>query len=119
MVETNRVVSHRLGVLPEKTRQTLTVDNGSENMGWKDLESELSGLRCFFAHPYSSFERGTNENTNGLIRYYLPKGTDFAKISEKEIRRIEKKLNNRPRKRLGYQTPAEVFNKHLGVALES
>lgn len=114
---TNKVMSQRLRFLPQKLRQTLTLDNGSENMGWRKLESHLPGLSCFFAHPYCSFERGTNENTNGLIRWYLPKGTDFAMISDQEIKRIERALNNRPQKKLNYQTPVEVFNKHLSVAL--
>lgn len=116
---TDQVMSRRLKVLPKELRQTLTLDNGSENMGWRKLESCLPGLSCFFAHPYCSFERGTNENTNGLIRWYLPKGTDFAMVPDQKIMYIEEALNDRPRKRLNYKTPTEVFNKHLGVALES
>ncbi len=115
---TNKVMYQRLRMIPPRLRQTLTLDNGSENMQWKDLQSCLPGLSCYFAHPYSSFERGTNENTNGLIRWYLPKGTDFAKTSDQEIKLIEQALNNRPRKRLAYKTPHEVFNQHLSVALQ-
>ncbi len=67
-------------------------------------------MKVYFAHPYHSWERGTNENTNGLIRRYFPKGTDFATISNKSIKEVEKKLNARPRKRLDYKTPQEIFN---------
>jgi transposase, IS30 family len=76
--ETTNVVVQRLGVLPNIFRKTLTVDNGTENFGHDVVKEKLSTI-CYFAHPYSSWERGTNENTNGLIRWYFPKGTDFAK----------------------------------------
>ncbi len=89
-------------------RYTLTLDNGTEHNHWREIEKKAR-VTVFFAHPYHSWERGTNENTNGLVRWYLPKGTDFATISEREIREIEHALNGRPRKRLGYQTPHEVF----------
>ena len=95
-------------------RRTLTQDNGTENAGHKIITQTL-GIKCYFAHPYRSSERGTNEQTNGLIRQYFPKGTDFATISETEIKRVEYLLNNRPRKVLNYCTPQEVFNR--GVAL--
>src|SRR6266436_2820378 len=62
-------------------------------------------MQWFFAHPYHSWERGTNENTNGLIRWYFPKGTDFATISDETVNAVETALNNRPRKRLGWKTP--------------
>lgn len=107
--ETNQAVINRLGILSESKRQTLTLDNGSENSGHKSITASL-GTKCYFARPYHSWERGTNENTNGLIRYYFPKKTDFAKISEKEIKQVETILNNRPRKRLQWLTPLEVFN---------
>ena len=64
----------------------------------------------FFAKPYSAWQRGTNENTNGLVRYYLPKGTDFSKLTHKDIQKIEDALNNRPRKCLGYKTPKELMD---------
>jgi transposase, IS30 family len=104
------------GALPTPLRQTLTLDNGSENSDWRRIERK-GEVRVFFAHPYHSWERGTNENTNGLIRWYLPKKTDFARISASAIQTIEDALNNRPRKRLGWRTPLEVFNK--SVALRS
>lgn len=113
--ETTRMVTKRLKPLPKKMRQTITVDNGHENAEHEKITKEI-GTRIYFAHPYHSWERGTNENTNGLIRWYLPKRTDFATISNGRIRDIEYRLNTRPRKRLGWRTPLEVFNQ--GVALE-
>jgi len=108
---TRTVVSRRLSGLPA---HTLTVDNGAENRAWQETE-EATGAKVYFAHPYHSWERGTNENTNGLVRWYFPKGTDFREVSEEEIARVEYALNTRPRKRLGYRTPLEVFIQ--GVAL--
>lgn len=97
-------------------RRTLTQDNGTEHAGHRQVTESL-GIKCYFAHPYRSSERGTNEQTNGLIRQYFPKGTDFATIPEAEIKRVEYLLNNRPRKVLNYCTPQEIFNR--GVALTS
>jgi len=87
---------------------TITSDNGKE---FANHEQIAKRLKCdfYFAHPYSSYERGTNENTNGLIRQYFPKNRDFRTITDKEIIHAMKRLNNRPRKRLGYKTPNEVF----------
>jgi len=102
-------VINRLKKLPLSRRQTLTLDNGSENAGHKTITEEL-GTKCYFANPYHSWERGTNENTNGLIRHYLPKKTDFKLISNEQIKQIENILNNRPRKRLKWLTPLEAFN---------
>lgn len=105
-------VEQRFNQLPAETKHTLTLDNGFENQDWQSIEIK-TGLKCFYAHPYSSWERGTNENTNGLIREYFPKKTDFTMISEEALALIEYKLNTRPRKRLNYLTPLESF----GVAL--
>ena len=91
---------------------TLTVDNGKENAGFKDIERAL-GTKVYFAHPYCSGQRGTNENTNGLIRYYLPKGTDFATVHPNTLKAIERKLNNRPRKRLKWKTPQQIIDEVL------
>lgn len=98
--------------MPAKFRKTLTADNGSEFVEHKALGSRL-GFKTFFANPHRSWERGTNENTNGLIREYLPKGSDFSNLSYQRIARIEKALNNRPRKCLGYRTPSEVLHSAL------
>ena len=116
MAEANRVTRERLGTLPTILRKTLTRDRGSENMGYALLEKELN-IRCFFAHAYSSWERGSNENVNGLIRRFFPKKTDFRTVSEKEIRTVEYLLNTRPRKRLGWKTPYQVFYELTGVNL--
>ncbi|MFA5074341.1 MAG: IS30 family transposase [Nitrospirota bacterium] len=105
--ETNRAIINRLKKFPANGRQTLTLDNGTENAKHERLSAKI-GIKCYFAHPYSSWERGTNENLNGLIRWYLPKGTDFSKITPEQIARIEYLLNSRPRKCLGYKTPLEV-----------
>lgn len=87
---------------------TLTADNGSEFAG-HEIISKVLNMDFYFAHPYSSWERGLNENTNGLVRQYLKKGSDFSKITDKELCFIMNKLNNRPRKRLGFATPHEIF----------
>ena len=87
--------------------KSLTLDNGTEFHGFKELETEL-GIEVYFAQPYHSWERGTNENTNGLIRQYLPKGTCFKELTQQQCNLIEEELNNRPRKILGFSTPNEV-----------
>ena len=107
--ETARVIVRRLGRIPQRLRRTLTLDNGFENARHEKIAKTVA-TQIYFAHPYHSWERGTNENTNGLIRWYLPKGTDFAAIPERTISLIEYRLNTRPRKRLGWRTPLEAFN---------
>ena len=102
----------RMGKLPRELRRTATFDNGKEFAQHQTL-AELLGLRVFFAKPYCAWQRGTNENTNGLLRQFFPKGTDFTRISHREVARAEKLLNERPRRRLGYRTPAEVLAKKL------
>jgi len=87
---------------------TLTDDNGKEVAFHTDIAKELVA-QGFFAHPYHSWERGFNENTNGLIRQYLPKGTDFQLLTQPEVQIIMAKLNNRPRKCLGFKTRNQVF----------
>jgi transposase, IS30 family len=106
-VETNQAIIRRLKGFSENGRRTLTLDNGSENAQHEKLTARL-GIQCYFAHPYSAWERGTNEHINGLIRWYLPKRTDFAKITKEQIRQIEYRINNRPRKCLGFKTPLEI-----------
>jgi len=114
--ESNRVVNERLGAMPKKIRKTLTRDRGKENFGHKELEEGL-GISCYFAHAYCSQERGSNENINGLIRRFFPKKTDFSKVTDEEIDRVEFLLNSRPRKRHGGKTPMEVLLDRTGVAL--
>lgn len=100
-------------VLPEK-RLTLTLDNGLEMSEHEEMERR-TGLKVYFAHPYHSWERGTNENTNGLLRQYFPKKTSFEAVTQQQVDRAVQRLNTRPRKRLGYQSPHTVF--HSTVAL--
>lgn len=97
---------------PKYLRKTMTYDNGIEMANHKWL-SENTGMDIYFAHPYSSWERGTNENTNGLIRRFLPKGTDFNNISAERLKQIENNLNNRPRKVLGFKTPNQIRNEEI------
>jgi transposase, IS30 family len=101
-------IQQRLKELDGERRHSLTFDNGTEFARCHRLEKHL-GIKLYFADPGCPYQRGTNENTNGLIRQYFPKGTDFRDISHHEVRRVEKLLNNRPRACLGFRTPAEVF----------
>lgn len=94
--------------IPRKYRKTFTVDNGKEFANHKELAKRLGG-KVYFAHPYHSWERGLNENTNGLLRQYLPKHRSLADLTEKELAKLVNRLNNRPRKSLGYRTPREAF----------
>jgi IS30 family transposase len=108
--------AHAFQNIPRRYRLTLTVDNGSEFSDFKRLET-LTGFSVFFADPYAAWQRGTNENTNGLLRQYFPKGSDFNTITDKELAKVVRKLNNRPRKCLDYRTPAEVLRKAMAGAL--
>jgi hypothetical protein len=98
--------------------QTLTLDNGSRFANHNTFSKTLSPA-SYFCDPYQSCQRGSNENTNGLLRQYFPKGTNFAKVSRKTTRQAVNRLNNRPQKRLGYRTPAEVFWSEYSGALET
>jgi IS30 family transposase len=97
---------------------TITSDNGREFAGHGEIAQALSA-KFYFAHPYSSWERGLNENTNGLVRQYFPKKYDFTTISDAEVEQVMERLNNRPRKTLGFRTPNEVFFKQRSVALQT
>jgi IS30 family transposase len=88
--------------------KTITADNGTEFHDYESIE-RATGIKFYFATPYHSWERGSNENFNGLLRQYLPKRTSQAGITQRDLDRIAKKLNTRPRKRLGYRTPEECF----------
>lgn len=89
-------------------RRTLTLDNGLEYAGHEDITNETE-VRCYFTRPYTSWEKPVVENTNGLIREYFPKRTDFKKVSDDEVQFVEDRLNDRPRKCLGFRTPNEAF----------
>lgn len=103
------VMRQRFQYIPQKFKRTVTLDNGPENADFESIETTIN-IDCFYAHAYHSWERGTNENTNGLIRDYFPKKTDFDTISDDEIRYVEHELNSRPRKRLGWKTPLEAWS---------
>ena len=98
--------------------KTITADNGCEFHNYKDLEDILEA-KIYFATPHHAWERGTNENTNGLIRQYLPKGKNLINVTQRQCERIADKLNNRPRKRLGFRTPNEIYQLRPFVALQS
>jgi IS30 family transposase len=112
--ETKRAIVGRLAAFPPSLRKTLTLDNGTENTLHEEITEQI-GAKCYFARPYASWQRGTNEQTNGMVRWYLPKGTDFRNISEEEISEVESRINNRPRKCLKYKTPQEVFNRVVAL----
>lgn len=101
--------------LPAQLWQSLTWDRGKELSDHARFTIE-SGVKVFFADPHSPWQRGTNENTNGLLRQYFPKGTDLSRWSEQELRAVANTLNNRPRKTLGWKTPAEALNDYLKSA---
>lgn len=107
-----RAFAKEIMTVPKQLVKTLTVDRGSEMSSHQWL-TEKTKVKVYFAHSKSPWERGTNENTNSLIRQFFPKGTDFTKISKREIKHAQRLLNQRPRKTLKWQTPEEVFNKML------
>ena len=103
-----------LGTMPKEIAKTLTYDQGKEMSEHKQFTID-TGIQVYFAHPGSPWERGTNENTNGLIRQYFPKGTEFDKVSTREIKRVQRELNDRPRAVLHYQKPDEVINQLVAL----
>jgi IS30 family transposase len=105
--EVNARAEHLIKRQPRRVR-TVTLDNGTEFHGYKALEARVA-TRCYFATPHHSWERGTNENTNGLIRQYLPKGASMEELTQGDCDRIATKLNRRPRKSLGFRTPEECY----------
>lgn len=110
--EVRKAFAREIRQLPRQMRLTLTYDQGRE-MAEHKLFTEATQMQVYFAHPASPWERGTNENTNGLIRQFFPKGTDFNKVSEREIKQAQHLLNGRPRKVLGWQSPYETMRKLL------
>ena len=97
---------------------TLTYENGREFAYHEKIAQDLTA-EGFFAHPYHSWERGLNENTNGLIRQYIPKGKDIDDLSDEDVAKIIEKINSRPRKCLGFKTPNQLFlgpNQHVALA---
>jgi len=110
-----KAIAKAVKTLPKELRKTLTYDQGKEMSEHKQFVIS-TGMTVYFAHPASPWERGTNENTNGLVRQYFPKGTEFDKVSTRELKRVQRELNDRPRAVLEYYKPDEIFNNL--VALE-
>ena len=110
--QTRLVIEQLLHGLPVRS---ISLDNGSEFSEFRELEQDLQTL-VYFAEPHKPWQRGTNENTNDIVRFFFPKGFDFRTVSAAEVSAVESLLNNRPRKCLGWHSPAEVFH-NFGVAL--
>jgi transposase, IS30 family len=102
--------------LPNHLKRSLTLDNGTEMNDFEELERH-TGMTIYFAHPYHSWERGSNENTNGLLRQFFPKGSSFTGTTKEQVDLAVNLLNTRPRKRHGYVSPAELLKPYLGVAI--
>jgi len=110
----NDALARAVSTLPEQLRRSLTWDRGKELSAHAAFKVE-TGIPVFFADPHSPWQRGSNENTNGLLRQYLPKGTDLSRWGAEEINAVASTLNGRPRKALGWKTPAEVLNELLSI----
>jgi IS30 family transposase len=110
-------IKQKLQRVPPAWRKTITFDNGKEFSEHSRLGKQLD-LAIYFAKPYAAWQRGTNENTNGLLRQLYPKGTDFLKVRPSALQETQNNLNNRPRKCLDYRTPAEVLRGRLSIAIE-
>ena len=108
---TRKVMEELLEGLPVKS---ISLDNGSEFAEFRELEEHLN-TEVYFAEPHKPWQRGTNENTNDIVRFFFPKGFDFRTVTEEDIRHVEYLINNRPRKCLGWRTPAEVFEKSVAL----
>lgn len=119
-VSVRKAFAREMKKLPEQMKSSLTYDQGKE-MSEHQLFTKDTKIKVYFAHPGSPWERGTNENTNGLIRQFFPKGTDFTKVSRRKIKWAQNLLNGRPRETLNWRKPYEVFNELISkkVAIES
>jgi len=104
----NRASKRLFAPIPAQLRRTLTLDNGKEFASHEQLAHWI-GMPVYFAQPYAAWQRGTNENTNGLLRQFFPKGTDLRPVTHRQLGRVVDRINDRPRKRLRYRTPSEVF----------
>jgi IS30 family transposase len=108
----SKALAATITTLPQQLRRSLTWDRGKELSAHARFTVE-TGVPVFFADPHSPWQRGTNENTNGLLRQYFPKGTDLSRWTAEEINAVAHTLNSRPRKTLGWKTPAEALDEHL------
>ena len=113
-----RAQKYMLSKYPSKARQTVTFDNGKENYNHQQLNRDLD-IKTYFCDPYSAWQKGSNENHNGILRRYIPKKTDTSTIPQWELDFITEEINNRPRKCLKYQTSKEAFNQELKNLLSS
>ena len=113
-VSVRKAYAKAMCTIPKELAKTLTYDQGKEMSEHKKFTID-TGIQVYFAHPGSPWERGTNENTNGLIRQYFPKGTEFDKIPTREIKRVQRQLNDRPRAALGFYKPDEKFNELVAL----
>lgn len=113
-VSVRKAYAKAMQSVPKELTKTITYDQGKEMSQHKAFTVD-TGIQVYFAHPGSPWERGTNENTNGLIRQYFPKGTEFDKIPTREIKRVQRQLNDRPRAALDFYKPDEVFNKLVAL----
>lgn len=112
-----RAVERQVAPLPKGLRRTATLDNGKEFAAHRHI-ARATNIDIYFARPYHAWERGSNENYNGLLRQFFPKGTDFTGISPLEVKHVRNLLNDRPRKRLRYRTPREVLGQFFPVAFQ-
>ena len=109
-----KAYAKELTLLPKQIAKTLTYDQGKEMSEHRQFTID-TGIQVYFAHPGSPWERGTNENTNGLVRQYFPKGTDFSKVLARRIKQVQRELNDRPRAVLHYKKPDEVINQLVAL----
>jgi transposase, IS30 family len=113
-----RALARHFRRLPAALRRTLTYDRGKE-MADHEALTQKTRVKIYFADPHSPWQRGSNENTNGLLRQYLPKGEDLSRYTQIDLNRITREMNSRPRKIHGWATPVDVYNRAASVALRS